>query len=189
MTPQCPAPVSDEDLLDYWADAIAVTDAERLEEHLFSCGDCSARLEAMASLGTGLAVLVRRGRVSGIVSRSLLNRMQRDGVQVRQYVMSPGERVPCAAFPGDDLLVVSLRADFSALETVTLSVTGPEDAVNCHLPDVPVSRTAGEILWATPGDTVRRMPSARVRLTLTSDAPDAAVLAEYELDHTALPVL
>ena len=124
-----------------------------------------------------------------MVSRSLLNRMQRDGVQVRQYVMSPGERVPCAAFPGDDLLVVSLRADFAALETVTLSVTGPENTVSCHLPDVPVSRTSGEILWATPGDTVRRMPSARVRLTLTSDEPDSAVLAEYELDHTALPAL
>ena len=98
MTPQCHAPVSDEDLLDYWADAIAVTDAERLEEHLFSCGDCSARLEAMASLGTGLAVLVRRGRVSGIVSRSLLNRMQRDGVQVRQYVMSPANGCPVRRF-------------------------------------------------------------------------------------------
>ena len=152
MTSKCSAPVSDEDLLDYWAHAIAATDAERLEEHLFSCGDCSARLEAMASLGTGLVGLVRRGRVSGVVSRSLLNRMQRDSVQVRQYVMSPGERVPCAAFPGDDLLVVSLRADFAALETVTLSVTGPENTVSCHLPDVPVSGTE----WRDPlGDTWR----------------------------------
>jgi hypothetical protein len=188
MTPKCHAPVSDDDLLDYCAHAIA-GNAGRIEEHLFSCDDCAARLEAMASLGVGLAVLVRRGRVSGIVSRSLLNRIQRDGVQVRLYALSPGERVPCAAFPGDDLLVVSMRADFAALETVTLSVTGPEDTVIGHVPDVPVSRTDGEILWATPGESVRRMPSARVRLTLTSHAPHSAVLAEYELDHTALPAL
>ncbi len=184
MTPRCDAPVSDDELLDYWTRAIAGTDAESIEEHLFSCGECSARLEAMASLGAGLASLVRRGRVSGIVSRSLLNRMQRDGVHVRLYTLSPGERVPCAAFPGDDLLVVSLRADFAGSETVTLRVSGPEDAVVGHMLDVPVARTDVEILWATPGESVRGMPSARLRLTLT-DAPGSVVLAEYELDHTA----
>ena len=50
-----------------------------------------------------------------------------------------------------------------------------------------VARTDVEILCATPGESVRRLPSARFRLTLTSQAPDAAVLAEYQLDHTALP--
>jgi hypothetical protein len=186
MTVRCDAPVSDEDLLDYWTEAIAGPDAERIEEHLFSCAGCAARLDAMASLGSGLAALVRRGRISGIVSRSLLNRMQRDGVQVRQYTLSPGETVPCAAFPGDDLLVVSLRADFAGSESVSLSVTGPADAAFGYIGDFPVSRGDAEILWATPGERVRRMPSARLRLRLTSGSPEAPVLAEYELDHTAV---
>jgi hypothetical protein len=186
MTVRCDAPVSDEDLLDYWTEAIAGPDAERIEEQLFSCADCAARLDAMASLGSGLAALVRRGRISGIVSRSLLNRMQRDGVQVRQYTLSPGETVPGAAFPGDDLLVVSLRADFAGSESVRLSVTGPEDAGFGYIGDFPVSRGDAEILWATPGERVRRMPSARLRLRLTSGSPEAPVLAEYELDHTAV---
>ena len=69
MTPRCDAPVSDDDLLDYWIQAIPETDARQIEEHLFSCGECTARLEAMASVGAGLASLARRGRVSGIVSR------------------------------------------------------------------------------------------------------------------------
>jgi hypothetical protein len=187
MTPGCPAPVPEDDLLDYWTDAIAGRDAERIEAHLFACGECTARLEAMALLGAGLAELVRRGQVTGIVSRSLLNRMQRDGVQVRLFSLSPGERVPCAAFPADDLLVVSLRADLAAVDAVTLSVTGGDNAMIGRIPDIPVSRRDGEILWATPGDSVRRMPSTRLRLTLTSDAAGAAVLGVYELDHTALP--
>ena len=74
----------------------------------------------MSSLGAGLAALARRGHVAGVVSRALLNRIQRDGVQVRLYSLSPGERVPCAAFPGDDLLVLALRADFSRSEAVTV---------------------------------------------------------------------
>jgi hypothetical protein len=187
MTSPCDAPLSDDDLLDYWTQAIAGTDAELIEEHLFSCAACSARLETMASVGTGLAALVRRGRVSGIVSRSLLNCMQRDGVHVRLYSLSPGERVPCAAFPEDDLLVVSLRADFAGSDAVTLSVTGPDDEVIGHMLDVPVSRKDAEIFWATPGETVRQMPIVRLHLKLTSPAPDERVLAEYDLDHTALP--
>jgi hypothetical protein len=187
MTPRCDTPLSDDDLLDYWTHAVAAAGAGPIEEHLFSCAECSARLEAMASMGSGLAALVRGGRISGIVSRSLLNRLQRDGVHVRLYTLSPGERVPCAAFPGDDLLVVSMRADFAGSQAVTLSVTDSDDAVINRMADVPVAGTDVEIFWATPGETVRRMPSARLRLTITSQAPDAAVLAAYELDHTALP--
>jgi hypothetical protein len=186
MTTSCDAPVSDDDLLDYWTQTIAEGDVERIEQHLFSCEGCTARFEAMASLGAGLATMVRRGRVSGVVSRSLLNRMQRDGVNVRLYTLSPGERVACAAFPGDDLLVLSLRANFADADTVSLSVTGPEDALAGQIADVPVARTDVELLWATPGDTIRRLPSSRVRFTLTSNAPGAPVLGDYELDHTAL---
>jgi hypothetical protein len=186
MTPRCDAPVSDDDLLDYWTDAVSGSDAERIEEHLFSCGPCSAGLEAMASLGAGLAALVRRGRVAGVVSRSLLNRLQRDGVQVRLYSLTPGERVPCAAFPGDDLLVLALRANLGGVDTVTVSLTDGDGAVINRIADAPINSADAEVLVATPGDLVRRLPSARVRVTLASPAPNPVVLAEYELDHTAL---
>ena len=187
MTPPCNAPISDDDLLDYWTHAIEGADAERIEQHLFSCGGCAARLEAMASLGDGLRTLVKQGRVSGIVSRSLLNRMQRDGVHVRQYSLSPGERVPCAAFPDDDLVVISLRANFAGAETVTLSITGRDDELISRISDVPVSPTDSEILWAAPGEIIRRMPSTHVHLNLVSEAPGGETIAEYELDHTEMP--
>jgi len=115
MMPRCQAPISDGTLLDYWAHDLADGDETgQVEEHLFACGDCSARLHRLAALGTGLATLVRQGRVAGIVSRTLLNRMQRDGLHIRMYSLVPGETVPCAVFPGDDLIVTALRADFSA---------------------------------------------------------------------------
>ena len=124
--PGCSAPIADDTLLDYWVrDVTASDETDPIEEHLYACGDCSARLHQMASLGAGLAALVRLGRVTGIMSRSLLNRLQRDGVHVRLYSLSPGETVPCAVFPGDDLVVTALRADFSAADAVTLSVMGP----------------------------------------------------------------
>ena len=137
MMASCNAPIPDETLLDYWARDLADGDEmDRVEEHLFACGDCSARLHDMASLGAGLAALARQGRVTGIVSRTLLNRMQRDGVHVRLYSVVSGETVPCAVFPDDDLVVAALRADFSVADTVTLSVMGPGDSPIGEVDDV-----------------------------------------------------
>jgi hypothetical protein len=187
MSPHCSSPLPDESLLDYWIGAIPSSDADRIEEHVFACDDCSTRLEAMATLGSGLAALVRRGHIAGVLPRALMNRIQRDGIQVRLFSATPGERIPCAAFPGDDLLVLALRADFSRAESVTVSLIDADNAVLGESTDVPVSRGEFEILWATPGDLVRRMPSSRMRVTISSSAPEAALLAEYELDHTAMP--
>src|SRR3954468_20917926 len=129
MTTACEDPISNGTLLAYWAhDLVNDDEGSRVEEHLFACGECSARLHALPALGIGLTALVRQGRVSGIVSRALLNRMQRDGLHVRMYTLTPGETVPCSVFPGDDLIVTALRADFSAVEAVSLSVTGPGDS-------------------------------------------------------------
>ena len=186
MMASCKAPIPEETLLDYWARDLADgAEQDRVEEHLFACGDCSARLQHLAALGSGLAALVRQGRVSGVVSRALLNRLQRDGVHVRMYWLSPGETVPCAIFPGDDLVVAALRADFSDVDTVTLSVTGPGDSPLGQDDDVPVAGLGGEVLWAQPAAVVHQMPSMRLQLTLTSAGATRAELGRYVLEHSA----
>ena len=186
MMATCQAPIPDGTLLDYWAhDLPDGVETDQVEEHLFACGDCSARLHGLAALGPGLATLVRQGRVSGSVSRALLNRMQREGIHIRLYSLAPGETVPCAVFPGDDLIVTVLRADFSAVEAVSLSVTGPEDTPFSQLDNVPVSGADAEVLWATPAAVVRRLPSMRLQLTLASADGKRAELGRYVLDHSA----
>ena len=186
MMPECNAPIPDETLLDYWARDLADGDeTDRVEEHLFACGDCSARLRHVASLGAVLAALVRLGRVTGIVSRSLLNRMQRDGVHVRLYSLVPGDTMPCSVFPGDDLVAAGLRADFSAVDAVTLKVTGPGDSPMGDFDDVPVSGLEGEVFWVLPAAVVRQMPSMRMELTLVSAGGTRAELGTYVLEHSA----
>jgi putative zinc finger protein len=185
MRPGCDAPIRDERLIDYWAGDLGADEAGSIEEHLFACGDCASRLEAVASIGTGVATLVRKGSVSGIISRALLNRMQRDGVHIRMYSLLPAETVPCAVFPGDDLVVATLRADLSSVHAVTISVTGPGDAPMGEVAEAPVSAQDGEVLWATPGALVRQMPSIRLRLRLMAAGDPQRVLGEYVLDHAA----
>jgi hypothetical protein len=183
----CQTQIPNAILLDYWASDLPDGDEmNRVEEHLFACGDCSARLHQLAALGAGLTALVRQGRVSGIVSRAILNRLQRDGAHVRMFWLAPGETVPCAVFPGDDVIVTALRADFSGVDTVTLSVTGPDDSPFGRCDDVPVSGPRGEVLWANPAALLRQLPSMRLELTLTSTGAAPTELGRYVLEHSAL---
>ena len=186
MMGPCQSPLSDATLLDYWvADGLDPEEMDRVETHVFACGECAARLQQLAAIGTGVSALVRQGRVSGIVSRAILNRLQRDGVRVRMFSLWPGETVPCAVFPGDDLIITALRADFSGVDAVTLSVTGPEGSAFGRFDDVPVSGPGSEVLWATPAALVHEMPSMRLELTLTSAGASQVDLGRYVLEHTA----
>ena len=94
--------------------------------------------------------------------------------------------MPCAVFPGDELVVVSLRADLSGVQAVSLSVTGSGDAPIGSVDDVDVTGSDGEVLWATPGALVRRVPSTRIHLTLAASGEGGRVLGQYVLDHSAL---
>jgi anti-sigma factor RsiW len=187
MTAPCDAPIRDEALLEYWCGELPAEAGEQLEEHLFACAACAGRLQRLSSMAGGITALARSGRVSGIISRALLNRLQRDGLNVRVFTLAPGETVPCAAFPSDDLVVAALRADLAGIRAVTLSVLPAGEGSLMALTDVPVRAEDTEILWATPGARIRQMPSMRLHLTLSAAGPDGRVLGEYQLDHSASP--
>jgi hypothetical protein len=182
VTAACLNPIADETAVDYWSGGLPAEQSEAVEEHVFSCATCAARLEAVVSMADGVASLARQGRVSGIIARATLNQLQRDGVRVRIYAVAPGDVVPCAVFPDDDLVVTSIRGDFAGLEAVTLSVSGSTPMSGLVLEDVPVSATEGELLWATPGALIRQMPTSTVTLTVTAGGRR---IGEYVLDHTA----
>ena len=181
---ECEA-LSDETLLDYWLRDENAAGAESVEAHLFTCASCTRRLERLQALHAGIATLGRDGRISGLISRSLLNRLQRDGVRVRLYTVAPGETVPCAVFPGDDLVVAALRADLSHVQGVALSMMG-SDAPFVGPEEVPVSPSDTEVLWALSAVHGRTLPSMRLQVTLTTTGADARVLGEYVLEHTAI---
>ena len=111
--------------------------------------------------------------------------MQRDGIQVRIYSLAPGDTVPCAVFPHDDLVVAALRADFSGVDALTLLVTGSGDPPMREFHEVPLPGPTGDLLWAKPAAVVRQMPSMRLQLTLESAGASRAELGRYVLEHSA----
>jgi hypothetical protein len=178
----CPSP---SDLSDYWTSDATPAEIERIEAHVFECEGCARRLSEAERLRAGIGALAQSGSVQAFVTDAMLNRLARDGVRVRSYVLGPGETVRCAVWADDEVLVTRLRADFTGVSSVDAEMrleTGEEWS---HATDVPVCEGATELVMALPASVVRNAPSAPMRLTLRGSAGSRKedLLAEYVFDH------
>jgi anti-sigma factor RsiW len=171
------------DLTEYAAGELSEADALALEEHLFSCADCSARAAQVDALVRAIRPAVRSAEVGGFMTDALLNALAREGVRVRTYALSPGAIVPCAVWEGDELMALRLRADFQGAGEFTLSqrVTGTE--VSRVTGEVAPSSN-GEIIYAIPAAWVRQLPIVNVEVLLTSrKGGEERTAGSYTLVH------
>ena len=182
------SPIADDDLLDYWTRRSAGGRRRRDRGASVFVRRLQRRLEAMASL----ARASRRSSAADVCPASSRARCSTgcSATACRSACMRcrPASECHVPRFPA------TICWSCLCAPTLPARKRSPSPDRSGGYGDRSRARRAGvshrvEILWATPGESVRRMPSARLRLTLTSDAPDAALLAEYELDHTALPTL
>jgi hypothetical protein len=183
----CARPIADDALLDWWAGELAPPERRRLEEHLLSCAACSARAHAVSALAGGVRELVREGRLSVVVLPVVLERLRREGRNIREYRVAPGGGVHCTVGPEDDVVLSRLVADLgdvSRLDLVSRVDEGPEQ----RLTDVPFDAAAGEILFAPPADVLRAQPAHVQRLRLLAVGPQGdRLLGEYTFDHRPWP--
>jgi anti-sigma factor RsiW len=182
MTSQECARIALADLTDYAAGELPDREAAAIEEHLFVCAACGARATEFDGLIRATRAAVRSAAVGGFVTDAVLNRLAREGVRVRSFVLSPGAIVPCAVWEGDELMALRLRGDFGGAGEVTLSqrVAGTE-----------VSRTTGEveagggeIIYTIPAAWVRELPVVDIQVLLTARANGKdRPIGSYTLAH------
>ncbi len=181
----CADPLLAGDVADYWAGDIEKSTAERIEEHVFTCAECARRLAEGEALARAIVDVVRAGRFQAVVTDAVLNRMAREGVRVRSYVLEPGTTVACAVWPDDEVVVTRLRADLAGLETVDVLMQLESGVEVSRASDVPVSPAQEEIVDAMSAALLRQMPSSRVRVSVMGRVGDAVrLVAEYLLEHT-----
>jgi hypothetical protein len=173
------------DLVDYWTGELVEAEAFHVEEHVFTCDACADRLAEIAACGQGIAAAMRESRVQVVITESVLNALQRAGVRIRSYTLVPGQTVPCAVWPDDQLVVGRLRGDFTGFERVSLAVAmNDQELARAH--DVPVPGGPGEILDAIPAARLRQLPSCQLRLTLSGTRGGREeVIGRYGLEHSA----
>ena len=181
---RCPTPIAFDDSVDYWAGDLSPAEEDRLEAHIFGCTDCARALAAVGGLAGGIAAAAREGRLHGVVTDAILNRLAADGVRIRMFTLDGTGVVPCAVWTGDDLVVSRIRADFAGVDAVTIVTRQASGEEIGRLADIPVRPGQREILNAFSAAHLRALPATQVHVTVSAQGPGGGrPLAEYTLEH------
>jgi anti-sigma factor RsiW len=171
------------DLTDYAAGELSAAEAAAIEEHLFSCAVCAQQVAELDALIRAIPPAVRSAEVGGFVTDDVMNRLARDGVHVRTFVLSPGAVVPCAVWDDDEVMALRLRADFGGASEVALSQRVAGKEVLRSTGDVPAS-SPGELIYTLPAAWVRQLPVVNVEVLLIAHQEGVSrTVGSYTLVH------
>jgi len=182
----CANPIDAAVLADYWVAALPQTEEEAVEEHLFTCDECAARLSEITALAEGVRSLARGGSLQMIVSDAFLKRAAEEGLRVRQYAPAAGGSVQCTVTPEDDLLIGRLAANLAGVRQVDLSICNQDRVEQMRMTDIPFRSEGGDVViqqsitWAKAAPTETLI----VRMLDHDEAGGERLLGEYTFNHT-----
>ena len=180
--------ISLETLIAYWLAELPPDEEASLEEHLFACASCSARLEELAALAAGIRATVREGRVAAVISVPFLEALKRQGLRIREYRVPAGGRVDCTLRADEDAVVSRMQAPLAGVKRVDAlrrMEVGGKVVFESRIDDVPFDPAAGEVLHLPSAAWVRRLPANTLRVQLVAvDEAGERTLGEYTFAHT-----
>jgi hypothetical protein len=185
MTRRSCTALGTEELLAYWLEEIDEATAERADEHLIACADCSARLGALVDLGAAVRRELLRGSFFAVLATPFVARLKAAGVRVREYEVAPGSSVDCTITRHDDLLVTHLHAPLHGVRRVDFEYHDPASGARLRANDVPFDSTAERIAVMSNAAYVRTMGRTRARMRLLAvEGVEERVIADYTLNHS-----
>ena len=171
-------------LVAYW---LGELEGGEVEEHLFACEACSARLEELAALGAGIRAVVREARVAAVISGPFLEALRRQGMRIREYRVPAGGSVDCTFLADEDAVVSTVEAPLAGvarLDALMRTEVGGE-VIEARVEDVPFDAAAGEVVILQSTETLRRLPAHVHRLRLVAvEGKAERVVGEYTFVHT-----
>ena len=182
----CPNPIAAATLADDWLAALPRPEEEVVEEHLFECDLCGARLREVIALAGALRNLAREASLRMIVSDEFLQRAAAEGLRVREYAPPPGGSVQCTVTADDDLLIGRLAADFTGAGRVDLCLCDERGVEQLRMSDIPAHPGATGIAYQESITWAKAMPSSTMiaRLVAVDESGAERLLGEYTFNHT-----
>ena len=173
-------------LADYWLSALAKPEEEALEQHLFTCDECGARLREMIALAQGVRKLAREGSLRMVVSETFLKRAAEEGLRIREYAPPAGGAVKCTVTAEDDFLIGRLAADLTGAKRVDLCLCDEHGVEQRRLADIPIAFGASSVVYQESVTFAKAMPSSTMiaRLVAFNEAGGERLLGEFTFNHT-----
>lgn len=182
----CAEPIDFAVLSDYSIGALAAAEEAAVEEHLFACPTCCARLEQAIALADGVRTVTAQGNLLTVVPDELLASIAAEGKHIREYAPPRGGSVQCTVSVTDDFLIGRLNADLSAVGRLDLSLCDLSGQEKLRLNDIPFRPQAGNIVFQQPIDYAKAAPNDALlaRLLEVDDRGEEHLLGEYTFIHT-----
>jgi hypothetical protein len=172
-------------LVDYWLGTLSGAEEEAAELHLLGCDSCGGRLREFVALAEAIRRVARSGAVRVVVSGSLLEEAQREGLRVRSYSVAAGGGVDCTVTAEDDLLIARLAVDVAEAGQVDLCLCDGSGVEMGRMRDVPVRAGGAEVLLSEPMAAARALgPTVMVLRLVAVGASGERVMGEYTFRHT-----
>lgn len=173
------------DLLAMWLDELDENAAAKIDEHLFECGDCAARLHQLLRLGGALRMELENGNVGTVVSAAFVQRMQADGLRIREYTLQPGGSVDCTVAPDDDFVITYLHAPLGGVRQLDLVFADADGRAPHRSRHIPFDAEAGLVTVIPPTAMLRALGHTRKRMQLLAVGQGAErVIADYTFNHS-----
>jgi hypothetical protein len=181
----CQTPLTAALLADYWLGLLPDHEGEPLEEHLFTCDDCNARLSEVIALADGIRNIALEGSLRMVVSETFLQRAAAEGLRVRQYAPPRGGSVDCTVTLEDNLLIGRLAADFSESNRIDLAICDRGGIEQIRMADIPFQPGVGTLLLQESITRAKAAPSEVMiaRLVAIDDAGTEWTVGEYTFNH------
>jgi hypothetical protein len=181
----CAHPIDAALLADYWLAVLSKSEEESIEEHLFDCGECSARLAEVVALAANVRSLARDANLLMTVSDEFLRRSAESGLRIRQYAPPAGGSVQCTISADDDMLIGRLAADLAGQKQIDLALCNQDGVEYARIADLPFLPRPSEVLFQQPIQ-FEGAPSQTMiaRLLGRDESGDERLVAEYTFIHT-----
>jgi hypothetical protein len=183
-TSNCTAPIGFSELIEYWLDELDEAAEARIDEHLFGCQECGAKLDEIIALAGGVRAAFSQGGVRAFVTNAFVTGLAEQGVHLREYRVPCNGSVNCSVAPEDEVLVARLEAPLGGVTRLDAhSYIG--DAQPEVFRDIPFDPASGEVVLTPKIAHLRAAPShlSRVRLVAV-DANGERVIGDYTFNHT-----
>ena len=182
-TPACTAVAPE--LIAYWLGELADDREAELDEHLFGCEACSARLRELVRLGDGIQQVTRAGDVHSVLTAAFIRRLQQSGLRVREYRLHPGGSVNCTVTPEDDLVIAHLHAPLTGVHRLDLLFDDVTKGARWRVEDVAFDPATDEVVLAPNVAELRGFGVVTQRVQLVAvERGTERVIADYTFNHS-----